>query len=75
MRKDTTRRERQAETINSAIREGAKQVTLRLYSSEARFWRDKLKSKVSPSPNDLPKIIRRNVQSYTFDISRLKSEI
>lgn len=75
MHRENTRRERQAEIINKAIKRGDKKVSLRLYTSEARRWRDSYSLPVEPSPDDIPKNDRKKEQTYYFDISGLKDTI
>ena len=75
MHREHTRRERQAEIINKAIKRGDKKVSLRLYTSEARWWRDSYSLSVEPSPDNIPKNERKNEQTYFFDISALKDMI
>ena len=75
MHKEYTRREKQAELINKALKRGDTTVSLRLYTSEARRWRDSYSLPVEPSPDSIPKNERKKEQTYYFDISGLKDTI
>ncbi len=75
MHKEFTRREKQAELINKAIERGDKKVSLKLFTSEARRWRDSYNLSVEPSPDDIPKSARKKAQTYYFDISNVKEKI
>ena len=72
MRGEPTRYERQIRRINDSITQGKSKVTLKLYSSEAKRFRDKLGIPISPNPEELPKDIRKKEYFDTLDISSIK---
>ena len=75
MRSEPSRKEKQINLINRALRSGAQSVSLKLYSSEARMYVKKFGLVLLPDPYQLTKEQRCSEITYMIDLSKVSELI